>query len=151
MSNESPLATTPTRWWLTLDAIIVFIFVIVGRDTHQESQSVLDIIETAAPFLWALLLGWLVARAWLDPVSARTGLVVTGVTIVGGMLLRRFVYSDGIATPFIVVTSIFFLATMLGWRAIVQVWWRRRNAKSGRAAAGDESAGTAAESDAAAG
>lgn len=116
-----------TRWWLTLDAVVVMVFVITGRDTHQESQTLVDIMETAAPFLWALLGGWGVTRAWKDPISWRTGIGVTVVTLVGGMLLRRFVYSDGIATPFIVVTSVFFLATFLGWRAFARLIVRRRD------------------------
>ena len=126
--SEAPVsnsAAPPTRWWLTLDAVIILIFVIVGRDTHQESQTVLDVIETAAPFLWALLAGWLVTRAWKDPISFRTGIGVASVTIVGGVVLRRLVYADGIATPFIIVTALFLLATMLGWRGVVQLWRKR--------------------------
>jgi hypothetical protein len=127
---SSDVAETPTRWWLTVDAAIVFIFVVVGRDTHQESQTALDVIETAAPFLWALLAGWAVTRAWREPISLRTSVGVAGVTIVGGVLLRRFVYGDGIATPFIIVTALFLLATMLGWRGLVQLWRRHRSRRA---------------------
>jgi hypothetical protein len=120
-------AAAATRWWLTLDAAIVFIFVIIGRDTHQESRTVMDVIETAAPFLWALLAGWAVTRAWKDPISFRTGTGVATITLVGGVLLRRLVYRDGVATPFIIVTALFLLATMLSWRGLVQLWRRRRS------------------------
>jgi hypothetical protein len=133
---------------LTLDAVIVFLFVIVGRDTHQESQTVLDVIETAAPFLWALLAGWVVTRAWRNSTSFRTGIGVASITIMGGVLLRRFVYGDGIATPFIIVTALFLLATMLGWRGAVQLWRRRSRPSTGALSAPeDEASGAPADAE----
>ena len=89
--QTEPASRPPvTRWWLTLDAIVVLAFVVVGRRTHQESQTMLDIIETAAPFLWALLAAWAITRAWRDPVGWPVGLGVFVITYVGGVLLRRF-------------------------------------------------------------
>ena len=94
-----------TRWWLTLDAVAVVAFVVIGRRTHQESETLLDVIETAGPFLWALLAAWAVTRAWRSPLSWSTGLGVFAITYAGGMLLRRFGYGDTTAAVFIVITN----------------------------------------------
>ncbi len=105
---------------LIIDLVIVFAFVAVGRDTHDESQALVDIVTTAAPFMLALIVGWLVMRAWVDPVATRTGVGVWAITVALGMVLRRFVYDDGIALPFVIVATAFFGALLIGWRLIAQ-------------------------------
>ena len=111
---------------LIWDLVAVAVFVVLGRRTHQESETLRAILATAAPFTGALAVGWLVAFR-RNPISIRGGLVVASITIVGGMLLRRFVAGEGIAAPFILVTTLFLTATMLGWR-IVADWRLRRRA-----------------------
>jgi hypothetical protein len=111
---------------LIWDLVAVAVFVVLGRRTHQESETLRAILITAAPFTGALTVGWFAALR-RNPISLRGGLVVTGITIAGGMLLRRFVAGEGIATPFILVTTLFLTATMLGWR-IAFAWWSGRHA-----------------------
>lgn len=101
---------------LVLDIVAVVIFVVIGRDTHDEGSALVDVLETAAPFLVAIAVGWLVTTAWRDPVSWRTGIGVWLVTVAGGLLLRRLMFDDGTAAPFIVVATLFLGATLLGWR-----------------------------------
>lgn len=105
--------------FLLIDAGWVILFVAIGRDTHNESPGLGGIVETAAPFLIALLLGWLATRAWRNPVSLSTGIGVTAMTVVAGVLLRRIIFDEGIAPAFIIVTTLFLTATMLGWRVVV--------------------------------
>ena len=102
-----------------IDIVSVIVFVAVGRKNHDESGSIYTgTLRVAAPFLAALVVGWLAARAWRAPVAARTGIVVWLVTVVGGLLLRRFVFDRGIAVPFIIVASLFTLLLLVGWRLL---------------------------------
>ena len=111
------------RWFLTVDVAAVVLFVIAGRSNHQEALSPSGIATTAAPFLIALVLAWLAARAWRTPLSWPTGLVVWAVTVAGGMLLRRFVFGDGIAAGFLLAGTAFLGLFLLGWRAMA-LWYR---------------------------
>jgi hypothetical protein len=115
------------RRLLVLDVVVVVVFVVLGRETHDEGNALADLARTAAPFLIALIVGWAAARADRDPQALRTGLVVAVVTVALGMALRRVVFSDGTAAAFVIVASAFNLAGMLGWRmASRQVLRRRR-------------------------
>lgn len=116
------------RWLLSLDVGSVFVFVIAGRSNHQQSEAVLSVLHTAGPFLMALGTGWVVARAWRDPVGLRTGLLVSAFTVAGGVVLRRVIFSDGIAPSFVVVTALFITAAMMGWRMGARQFRPRRAA-----------------------
>jgi hypothetical protein len=106
-----------------IDVVAILAFVMLGRKSHHEDGSfVAATLKVAAPFLIALVVGWVVARAWTAPTSFRTGITIWLVTIVGGMLLRRFAFSKGTATPFIIVASTFTLIFLVGWRMLWE--WR---------------------------
>jgi hypothetical protein len=108
------------RWLLSLDVTAVMLFVIAGRNTHDEGSSLSGVIGTAAPFLIALGVAWLVMRAWRTPLSSTTGIGVWAITLVGGMLLRRMIFGDGTAAAFMLVATGFLGATLLGWRFVAQ-------------------------------
>lgn len=103
---------------LGFDVVVVVVFVMLGRETHDEGNAFVDIISTAAPFLIALGLGWAITRAWVRPIDIRRGLGVAAVTVAGGMLLRRAVFDDGTAAAFVIVATAFNLAGMAGWRLL---------------------------------
>lgn len=107
-----------------LDVVSVVVFVALGRRSHDETTSVLTI---AAPFLIALGLGWLAARAWRSPFALRTGLVVWTVTLVAGMVLRHWVFDRGTALSFMIVATLVLGAFLLGWRVLAS--WQRRAAR----------------------
>jgi hypothetical protein len=110
---------------VALDVASIVVFVAIGRQEHDDDGNGGDnVLEIAAPFLIGLVAGWLVARAWRDPWSLRTGLVVWPVTVVVGMLLRRLVWDDGTALAFVIVASAFTALCLLGWRAIARLWSR---------------------------
>lgn len=109
-----------------LDLICVLVFVAVGIRAHSEADAILAV---AAPFIVALAIGWLVAMPLRDPTSLKSGLVIWLVTLVGGMLLRR-VTGEGTAAAFVVVAATFLAATMLGWRAVLALVVRRRDAQA---------------------
>ena len=110
---------------LVFDALAVVVFVIVGRDTHDEAGTVAGVAETAAPFLIALVVPWAVARAWRRPAATRTGASVAALTVAVGMSLRRLLFDEGTAFAFVVVASVFLGLAFAGWRAAARAASRR--------------------------
>ncbi len=111
-----------------LDAVAVVVFVVLGRRSHDEGGNpFVETLEVAAPFLLAAALGWTLTRAWRHPMSLATGAGVWVVTVVAGMVLRRFVFDRGTATSFVVVAGLVTAALLLGWRAVALVLSRRRS------------------------
>lgn len=106
------------RWFWVLDALVVIVFVIVGREDHGFVSGVGDYLRVAAPFLIALGLSIIILRAWRHPTDWRTGAFLAVGTVVLGMLLRRFVWDAGTARTFIVVATAFVTAGMVGWRLV---------------------------------
>ena len=111
------------RWILGVDLLAVVAFVIVGRSSHDEENTIGAIANTAAPFLIALVVAWLVVRAWQSPLAWPTGIAVWLVTAAGGMLLRKFAFGDGIAAGFLIAGTTFLGVFLVGWRAIA-LWIR---------------------------
>jgi hypothetical protein len=103
---------------LGLDTFSVVLFVAIGRREHERDSAIAGLIGTAAPFLIALALGWLVLRAWRRPTAWATGIGVWAVTIVAGMLLRNLVFDDGTATSFVIVAASFLALFLIGWRLV---------------------------------
>jgi hypothetical protein len=102
-----------------VDAVLVVVFVAIGRGSHDEGSAVGGTARVSAPFLIALALAWLLARNRWDR-SARVpfGVHVWGVTVVVGMLVRRTAFDRGTAPSFVVVTAIVLGVFLLGWRAL---------------------------------
>jgi FlaA1/EpsC-like NDP-sugar epimerase len=101
-----------------LDTFFVVLFVAIGRREHERDSAIAGLIDTAAPFLIALALAWLVVRAWRRPFAWTTGLAVAVGTVAAGMVLRRVVFDDGTAASFVVVATVFLTATLVGWRLV---------------------------------
>lgn len=103
-------------WLLWSDVAVVFAFVVVGRRTHEEAETISGVLRTAAPFVLALLAGWTLTRAWNRPALVSVGVGVLATTVVVGMILRNLVFSEGTAATFIVVASLFLSLGLIGWR-----------------------------------
>jgi len=104
-----------------VDIASILLFVVIGRRSHDEGGSVIgEALKVAAPFLIALALGWVVARAWNAPTTVPSGIVIWLTTIVAGLLLRRFVFDGGSAMPFVIVASLFTLLFLVGWRFVAE-------------------------------
>jgi hypothetical protein len=116
-----PVRTSPSRLVAiagVLDLVLVLVFVLIGRGSHDEGFSVPGSLQTAWPFVAGLVLGWLVTRAWRNPLGIRApGVVVWLVTVALGMLLRA-VSGQGIALSFVIVATVVLGLFLLGWRAI---------------------------------
>ena len=108
----------PVRAALALlaDACCVLAFVVIGRASHSDGETLAGVASTAWPFLAGLACGELAARAWRQPLA----LVPSGVgawlgAVVVGQGLRVLA-GQGTAPAFIVVSLVFLGLFLLGWR-----------------------------------
>jgi hypothetical protein len=124
----------PEASMLWRDVLAVLVFVVIGRRTHDEGSAILGVLKTAAPFLIALPIGWLLFGALHEPYSGKSGLGTWITTLVVGMTLRKVVFGGGTAVPFVVVATVFLFVTMIFWRFLI---WRKRRLF------GDDAAGAA--------
>lgn len=127
--RDEPLGEPGRRAALAagLDLLVVAVFTLVGRRTHDEPLEPAGWWDTAWPFLGGLAIGWtvvlLTSRAW--PTRLWHGLPVWVSTVFGGMALRDMA-GQGTALPFVVVATLFLGVTLLGWRAVLWAIDRRR-------------------------
>jgi hypothetical protein len=105
------------------DAAAVLVFAVAGRRTHAEGSALLGLLATAGPFLAALGVGWVLARAWREPAGVRTGLALWAVTVLGGLALRA-AFTGRLPLSFALVTAVVLGALLLGWRAAAVVLFR---------------------------
>lgn len=115
------------RWFWVLDTLVVLSFVVIGRDSHGFATDWEETLRIAAPFLIALAIAILTVRAWLAPTSITTGLNLGALTLILGMLLRRFVWDDGTALVFVIVTGAWLIGWMIAWRLAVVGFRRLRS------------------------
>ena len=106
------------RWFWVLDALTVVSFVVIGRDNHGFATDWAETVRVAVPFLLALAVGIVVTKAWLNPTSLLVGLGIATVTVVLGLLLRRFIFDGGTASTFVWLTAGWMIAWMVVWRVV---------------------------------
>jgi len=108
------------------DLAAVVIFVLIGRRSHAESDTLVGVLTTASPFLVGTLVGWLVARGWRAPAAVRpTGVCVWLVGVAVGMVLRA-VSGQGVAVSFVVVATTVLGILVVGWRVATALAVRRQ-------------------------
>jgi uncharacterized membrane protein (GlpM family) len=103
---------------LLIDAVIVVVFVLTGRRTHQQATDIAATLGALWPFLAALGAGWLISKAHRAPTHPGRGVIIWAVTIVVGMALRAGVMGQGTATAFVLVAAGFTAAGIIGWRLL---------------------------------
>ncbi len=109
-----------------VDVLAILVFVVLGRRSHDESESLGEVLKVFAPFAIALAASWVASRAWLRPLDAwSTGIALWLGTAGGGLLLRRFVFQRSTAFGFVIVGAAFLLGALVGWRLVAE-WWRAR-------------------------
>lgn len=111
-----------------LDVLAVLVFVVIGRRNHQQGNALDATVETALPFLLGVAVAWAATRAWRRPTSLLTAIAIWPVTVLVGMLLRRWLFDDGTAASFVVVATLFLGACFVGWRAVYRLRDRSRRA-----------------------
>ena len=122
MDRRTPLAAG-------LDTAAIVLFVAIGKREHEQDSAIAGLVGTAAPFLIALVVAWLVLRVWHRPTDWRIGVGIWAIVMAVGMLLRHFVFDDGTATAFVIVAGCFLALTLVGWR-VVALLIDRRTARS---------------------
>lgn len=109
-----------------IDVACTVAFAGAGRQSHDEGTGASDVVATAAPFLLALGVGWLLVRAWRRPAAVSTGVALWPITVALGMLLRRTVFDRGTALSFVIVATAFVGLYLIGWRLIAREITARR-------------------------
>ncbi len=101
------------------DTVAVGVFVAVGRASHAESEDVLGLLTTAAPFLLAAALARAVPLVRRVPAGLRAGAVVWPVTVVAGLAVRAAV-TGRLPWVFALITAAVLGVLLLGWRALAR-------------------------------
>jgi Protein of unknown function (DUF3054) len=99
------------------DAVAVVVFVAVGRVSHGESDDLLGLAATAAPFGVGLVAAWATPVVRRNPASLRAGLVALGCVVAVGLLLRAG-FTGRLPLSFALVATISLAVLLLGWRGL---------------------------------
>lgn len=113
------------------DVVAIAVFAAFGRLSHDGALDPAGVARIAAPFLIAVAVGWLVlsppqvaalagastATQWYS--RWRFGVCLALLTCLVGLALRRLAWGDGIAAPFVIVTLLFVVAMLTGWRLVI--------------------------------
>lgn len=102
---------------LAADVVAVVVFAAIGRLSHAESDDLLGLAATAAPFLLGLGVAWLSPAVRTDPAGLGAGAVALAGTVVLGLLVRAG-FTGSLPLSFAIVTVLSLAALLLGWRAL---------------------------------
>lgn len=129
MSNAAAPAPRFPFGVFGVDVLAVAIFAAIGYTTHSETgYSLQGSAITAGPFIIALVaMHFALLRLDRDPRDVVSGLIVWVGTVAGGMLVR-IATGEGTALAFVIVATLFNLATLVGWRALAAFVRSRRPA-----------------------
>ncbi len=127
----SPLLTA------LIDLVVITVFVLIGRSSHDEPLDVLGILQTLWPFVVSAAAGWSVVyvfshvrssdmfRADFRPERAvPQGVVIWFFTVTVAMILRYLLH-QGVAVSFVIVAASFLALFLIGWRAAYTAVRRR--------------------------
>lgn len=107
------------------DGVLILVFAMIGRDTHQRAEVLSGVFLTAWPFLAGAAAGWLAARAWRQPLSVKYGVAIWLGAVAGGMLLRTLT-GQTVVLPFVIVALLSLGVALLGYRALIALAGRLR-------------------------
>ena len=127
----SPTSVAPvlrkSLYAFATDTALIVLFIFIGTRNHDTNTDTAGVFSTAAPFLIGLVVSWCALRVWNAPRKVSIGVGLWLITVIIGMLLRRFAFDDGAAGAFIVVATIFNAFTLVGWRFIAEQIADRRS------------------------
>src|SRR5215475_7162734 len=104
---------------VVLDVCSGLAFVVIGRRTHHDGDSLAGLWHTAWPFLAGLAIGLLAARFWRKPTTLRPAGLGAWLGAAGAGMVLRIAAGQGTAPAFIGVAFAFLALFLLGWRALV--------------------------------
>jgi Protein of unknown function (DUF3054) len=118
------------RWVARLaflgDVLVLVVFVVVGRRSHDEGSGLESFFRVWWPFALGLVVGTVATRLWKHPFEWRRVIGTSLVTVAVGVLLRIAVQERDFKVSFVIVATIFIGGAMLGWRALVKYLARRK-------------------------
>lgn len=126
LNTSSEVSSRRIAGALVTDVVLVGAFVALGRRNHDEAVDASGVVGTAAPFLIALIIGWVGLRLWRNPSDPYAAVGLWAITLAAGMVLRRLVFDDGTATAFVIVAAVALATLLIGWRAAWTGWSQRR-------------------------
>jgi hypothetical protein len=110
------IARRTERWALIVDAVAILVFVLIGRASHGEAESLRGVLRTWWPFAAGLGVGWLViVRRSIPGASLRAGVIAAVDAAVLGLVLRA-ASGRGVELSFVVVAVVLILVFLAGWR-----------------------------------
>lgn len=121
-------ATARQLWAFPVDVVAVILFAALGRSAHSRAPGLMGLVQTAWPFLTALLLGWLV---WLvlrrgSALTFGTGVWMWLFTLVAGMVIWGVRDAKIPHYSFLIVAGVATLILLVGWRLVARLMLRRR-------------------------
>jgi len=108
------------------DLLALVVFVALGRRSHDEGSGLAGFLRVWWPFAVALVVATVASGTWRAPLEWRRAIVAWLVTVALGMTLRIAVQGREFKPTFVIVTTVFVGAGMLGWRAVVRKLAARR-------------------------
>jgi DUF3054 family protein len=102
------------------DLLVLVVFVLVGRRSHDEGSGVEGFLRVWWPFAVGLMVATIASGTWRAPLEWRRAIVTWLVTVALGMTLRIAVQGRDFKPTFVIVTTVFVGAGMLGWRGVVR-------------------------------
>ena len=102
------------------DLLVLVVFVLVGRRSHEEGSGIEGFLRVWWPFAVALVVATVASGTWRAPLEWRRAIVAWLVTVALGMTMRIAVQGRDFKPTFVIVTTVFVGAGMLGWRAVVR-------------------------------
>ena len=106
------------------DTVAVVVFAAIGRASHAESDALLGLLGTVAPFLVGLLAAWATPLVRARPAGPAAGAVALAGTVVVGLGLRAVVLGR-LPLSFAIVTLVTLAVLLLGWRGVSLLVARR--------------------------
>lgn len=127
---------------LAADVVLVIVFCLLGRRSHDEALAISGVLRTVWPFLTGLAVGWVAVFAirrdrWTPTAPAPFGLVIWASTLVVGMLARA-VSGQGTALSFVLVAATVLAVFLLGWRLVATTARARGRTRQPRHPAADQ-------------
>jgi len=109
---------------LVADLVAVIVFAAIGRASHAESDGLVGLLGTAAPFAGGLLVAWATPWVRARPAGLRAGGVALAGAVVIGLALRA-AFLDRLPPSFAIVALVALAVLLLGWRGLALLVSRR--------------------------
>ena len=106
--------------WILADLLAVVVFVLIGTRNHHEDTNAGGTFGVLLPFAIAVVVAWVPWRLDADALSTKFAARVWLITVVIGVLLRRFAWDRSTAGTFVIVATAFLFAAFNGWRAVAR-------------------------------